>query len=527
MRMLRLYIFVILLSFSALISSAGDIEKTDYIQIILYGQSLSMGWEAPRAITTDSISGNYMLGSSPLVRGWEATPNKLNPLVATVWNNGGEQPIVSCVNVFSNLYRQNLESGQKFIGVTGGEGGQTIEKLSKECTNNGYYQSSFVKILDGTKAALGNEKTVSCPAVIFMQGEYNCNEESWYKNQGLMPGTNGTTDKNEYKRLLLILKNNMQNDIMQKYGQSQKPLFFIYQTSGWYLREKEMPISMAQYEFAEENDDVVFLNPHYALPDYGGGHLSTNGYRWYGEIMGKILYDELVDKKPYTPVYPKNFTVKDDSLTIEFHVPSPPLVLDTWTNAKASYYGFSVYKNGSTVLLKSVELKDNDKVVITANDHLTGEIEVVYAGNKTSGTGNLRDSYEYASMYRYFDDFADSKKETYTPKDMNGIKIYGQHYPMYNWSAGFYKKINQNSSSISTNAGSRISIYPNPAKDFIEIASIPDNSIIRIVDATGKVVETMVCSNEPMRIALNLSRGIYFIKIENDKSFMIEKLIVE
>ena len=57
-----------------------------------------------------------------------------------------------------------------------------------------------------------------------------------------------------------------------------------------------MPIVMSQIELAEENSDVVLLNPHYAMPDYDGGHLSTNGYRWYGELMSKSLIDD-DDKK--------------------------------------------------------------------------------------------------------------------------------------------------------------------------------------------------------------------------------------
>ena len=34
-----------------------------------------------------------------------------------------------------------------------------------------------------------------------------------------------TTDKQEYKRLLIQLKDNMQNDILKQYGQQEKPVF--------------------------------------------------------------------------------------------------------------------------------------------------------------------------------------------------------------------------------------------------------------------------------------------------------------
>jgi len=513
------FLFVLFICFISRICSANNIENTDYIQIIIYGQSLSMGWEAPRAITTNAIEGNYMLDNSPLMRGWLPTPTILNPLVASTWDNGGEQPIVSCVNVFSDLYRQNINPDQKFIGMTAGEGGQTIEKLSKECTNNGYYATSFLKTLNGTLSALKTGETVSCPAIVYMQGEFNCNELGWYQNQGLSPGTNGTIDKNEYKRLLLILKNNMQNDIMQKYGQSKKPLFFIYQTSGIYVKDKDMPVTMAQYEFAQENDDVVMLNPHYALPDYAGGHLSTNGYRWYGEIIGNILYDVVVENKTYTPIYPTNFTLDGNKLTIDFHVPQPPLVLDTWTNSKATYYGFSVYNNSSITLLQGVEVVDGNKVVLTANKDLSGkEIEIVYGGSKTNGTGNLCDSYNRISKYTYFNDSSDTKKESYTPTDKDGVKIYGRNYPMQNWSIGFYHKFNSFESAIAEIQSDKvIKMWPNPTTGIVNIKN--DNQFVSIFNFTG---ELLIQSKSNQLDISSFSNGIYFIKTGSTVSKLIK-----
>lgn len=436
-----LFLSLFLSLFQLIIVAGGNkrqIEKTDYVQIILYGQSLGMGWECPRAITTEALAGNYMIGDNVLMK-YNNGQAALNPLTATLWSQGGEQPVVSCMNVFSKMYRDNVDATQKFIAMTGGEGGQTIERLSKECTNSGFYYT-FTNILDKTTEALSStQSTVSCPAIIYMQGEYNCNNSSWYGGRGMTPGSDGTINKDVYKALLLKLKNNMQSDIMAKYGQSQKPLFFIYQTSGNYIKDKDMPITMAQLEFANENEDVVLLNPHYAMPDYNGGHLSTNGYRWYGETMGRIIYDELVDNKSYETLHPENFVVADSSVTIDYHVPALPLIFDTWTTPRVSNYGFCVYKNNNPVSIKKVEIQEN-KVVIACNDTLLGTIEVVYAGSTTSGSGNLRDSSTKTSMYSYFDDSSDSKKESYTPRTSDGVLLYNKPYPLENWSVGFYHK---------------------------------------------------------------------------------------
>lgn len=72
---------------------------------------------------------------------------------------------------------------------------------------------------------------------------------------------------------------------------------------------------------------------------------------------------------------------------------------------------------------------------------MNGTVEITYAGQGRSGSGNLRDSDKFHSMYTYFDDSADSLKENYTPEDEDGNKIYGKPYPMYNWCVAFYKQL--------------------------------------------------------------------------------------
>lgn len=435
------YIYLLVTFFILFLGTNAVAQTTDYLQIISYGQSLSMGWQAPRAITNLALDNNYMMGSDVNTL-YSSGATTLNPLVAKKWKSGGEQPIVSCVNTFSKAYRENINANQKFIAVSAGEGGKTIERLSKECTNDGYYESTFIKALDNTLAAINGE-TVSCPAIIYMQGEHN--SVAWRAaNQGLTPGTNGTLDKTVYKDLLLKLKNNMQADIVAKYGQSEKPLFFIYQTSGGYLQIKDIPVVMAQIEFAEENSDVVLLNPHYAMPDYSRGHLSTNGYRWYGELMSKTLIQKLVTNADVATLKATNFEIERDKIIIDYYVPTPPLVFDTWTTPMQSNYGFEIYQNGSIVDINSIDIIGENKVEITCGTNLTGKVEIVYAGTTVNGSGNLRDSDMATSMYTYYNDSADSLQESYTPTTQNGGSIYGQSYGLQNWSNAFYYSIGEN-----------------------------------------------------------------------------------
>jgi len=271
-----------------------------------------------------------------------------------------------------------------------------------------------------------------------MQGEHN------YTGSGLgmTSGTEATKDKDEYKALLLQLKNNMQADIMSIYGQSKKPLFFIYQTAGSYINRLDMSINMGQIEFAKENPDVFLLNPTYGTPDYGGGHLSTNGYRWYGELIAKSLYNIFVKGEMFRPITPHKFTVLGNALKIDFYVPRMPLVFDTWTKESISKNGFRIFADGTEVTINETKI-NNNSVILYCPTELKGTIEVTYAGQGRSGSGNLRDSDTYVSKYTYYDDreTSPSKRENYTPKDKDGNLIYGKPYPMYNWCCNFYKKI--------------------------------------------------------------------------------------
>ena len=418
-----------------------DIGSTDYSHIILYGQSLSMGWECPEVITTEPVENCYMIGSSPMINHGNDQSLSLNPLKAVKWASGGEQPVVALTNSFATLYNDNHSVPQKFIGTNCGEGGKSIERLMKQCTNGtNYYTTEFLDTINSAKSAVDTiDKTISCPAIFFMQGEYNYVSLT---GAGLEPDTDATSDKDQYKQYLMQLKNDMQADIMEKYGQSKKPLFFIYQVAGTYINRKDMSITMAQIEFAEENDDVFLMNSTYGMPDYNGGHLSTNGYRWYGEMMAKSMYQVFENRKQWNGLELANIQIDGKKVLCDFRVPVLPLVFDTWTKEERTNNGFRVFKDDSEITIEDISIEEN-RVIITTNTELTGTIEVTYAGQGPTGSGNLRDSDTFNSMYTYYDDreSAPNKRENYTPKDKDGNYIYGKKYPMYNWANHFYKKI--------------------------------------------------------------------------------------
>ena len=434
-----------------------------YQHFIMYGQSLSVGAQSYPVLSTENIPGNYMLSEQIWINYWNYSKSTLNPLVGKLakqdqsgrtdlypFTRSGtitaECPLYGAVNHLQK------KIGGNFIATSCGTGGRSIEELSKESkvSNRQHYVAEFKNaLLNGKRVAGEHGYSISCPAIFFMQGENNYEN----KGSGLEPGTKSTSDKGEYKRLFVTLKENMQQDILTVYGQSEKPVFITYQTGCQYGKIKELPIGMAQLEASNEHDDIICAGPVYPLPDRGG-HLDPNGYRWYGEMLAKVYYKTQVQGEDFKPLQPKKLMKMDNprQIRIQFHVPVPPLVLDTWTTSvKFENYGFEIYKDGIRQTLSNVEVEDDEVVITAAGDLSAGKLEVIYAGIGENGVlnrghGNLRDSDNYEACFTYVD--LDGKKdgEYVYPREpgnslrpVNEVKnSLGQPYPLYNWSVAFY-----------------------------------------------------------------------------------------
>ncbi|HEY5690726.1 MAG TPA: S8 family serine peptidase [Cyclobacteriaceae bacterium] len=75
-------------------------------------------------------------------------------------------------------------------------------------------------------------------------------------------------------------------------------------------------------------------------------------------------------------------------------------------------------------------------------------------------------------------------------------------------------------------ADNQINIYPNPAKDLLNVIGLKSNSWILLRDAVGKILFTNI-ANKDMTIPLgNVSAGIYFLQIENSEAIIIKKIAV-
>ncbi len=453
------------------IAQKVDTQKEKvYQHFIIYGQSLSTGHQSYPALTTGSVHGNYMIGEQVWINQGNRNFTILNPLKSALAltekksplsKNGGiaECPIVAAVN---HLRLKIKDASVNYIATSTGVGGKTIEQLSKHCRNKNLYQEGFLKAAFAAPQITVKERaSVTCPLIIWMQGEYNYWADT---TRGLMPSIPNTTKKDEYKALLLKLKEDMQNDVVSIYDQKHKPLFMTYQVGAQYTRGKTLEIGMAQLETANENDDVICAGPVYPMTDRGG-HLDANGYRWYGEMLAKAYYRTVIEGDPFIPLQPEELsrTANPRVIKIRFMVPKMPLVLDNYTTEEIKDYGFAVYNDNVRQQIKEVKVV-RDCVYITCKKDLSGVVEVTYAGaDEFKGHGNLRDSDDYKAYYTYIDQdkknsdgtfvFARDKdkdgnylslRPNYEPRDKSGNIIYDRPYPLYNFSVAFYYKLDKN-----------------------------------------------------------------------------------
>ena len=432
---------------------------TGYMHIIEYGQSLSIGTGSYQVITDTENENCKTLGND--IRNYDSSV--LGNLKAISTGNEGslaEDTGLSLSFILRNLFDRFVPNNTKFLTTSCGVGGYTVEMLSKNCTNGGdgktisetdnIYNKRFIKAIDNAKIAVA-ETNIVCPFIFYMQGETNALTKAG-NNMGIQPKTEASWTKELYKKRLLQLKNDMQADIMQKYGQSLKPMFFVYQTAtGWQNKFTE-DIPMAQLELSLENDDIILLPPHYHTPlaSTDNVHLNANGYRWCGEQYAKAIFETMIKGYRYKPFMPMNYELSEKELRIDFYVPVPPITIDKTLVEEKQNYGFAFkiggtysedlqnYSGGRSISPYKIEISGNS-IIFKFTEQINNSVfEVAYASPATEVQGNIRDSDEWVSMYDYKDENELQSNAQASNKDKY-VSLYGKKYPIYNWLISFYK----------------------------------------------------------------------------------------
>jgi hypothetical protein len=434
----------------------------DVNSIVIYGQSLAVGQETWPPLSKTQKFSNLMLGGAVTPNGTNTSYNQfatagLQPLIAkgvsgsTILTDpaiaaltpgdgaSAENVGIGMANSAAlHLARRLLADPKSFLVYCPAVGGKTIEQLSKVNSQDGVnlYLRFTSAVTQAHAAAVAASMSHSVTAIVFMQGEWD-----YVTTYGSTKAT-----KALYRAMLEQLRTDMIADIKAATGQTEDPVFIIYQTGGSYTADADgtgtagLHIGMAQLEFALANPKKVALaSPAYPVTDKGG-HLDANGSRWFGMFLAKAYRRLVIEGTEFRPLSPTKIEMPDAlTIRIHFHVPEPPLAfanvyaVNTATDYAAK--GFRVTDSGGAKVIASVSIVADTIVEIvlqSALDEATGRIW--YAGKTThNGNGNLRDSdTEVASEnYEYL-----AGTGMYASADIAALN--GKPYPLNNWCTAFY-----------------------------------------------------------------------------------------
>jgi len=443
----------------------------DFNTIIVYGQSLAMAQESWPALSTTQQFGNLMLGGD--VRptaldgaGWtQVSPTGLQPLVAKVRSGStgavlnsaavaaltpgdaarGENPGVGMANLASwMIQRRTMIAADPFIVLCPAVSGMTIEQLSKVNTQDGVdrysrYTAGLTQAHAAATTGANAGKTHTVAAIVYMQGEYD-----------YVTGLGSTkVTKAAYKAALAQMRLDMIADAKAITGQTEDPIFILYQTGATYTSDADsagapgLHVGMAQLEFALENPGkVAMAGPVYPVTDKGG-HLDPNGSRWFGMQLGKVFHRTVVEGTRFRPLSPtKVEQVTALKIRVHFHVPCPPLVFDTpYVMTTATDYpakGFRVTDTAGDVPITGVTITGGTMVDIALGRAIDAATARVWYASKTitNGNGNLRDSDPFLArdLYEY-------TAGTGQYAAANIPALVGSPYPLWNWATAFYLPI--------------------------------------------------------------------------------------
>ncbi|MBQ2794987.1 MAG: DUF4886 domain-containing protein, partial [Oscillospiraceae bacterium] len=432
----------------------------DLSHIVCYGQSFSNGSDAP-AYTDEIVDGVYVYGSITK----STTESTLLPLQLT---SGTQHPIASACNVLGKLFAdKNINT--KIVAGSYGVGGKTIAQLmsserqlqikeeegySYDILSSGRYEVFQSSVSAIAQYAKETGQSAACPIIVYLQGETDQNTDAQlgYPENPIRAGYGAGGDKEKYKEYMRRLKEDMQNEVMKAYGQTEKPLFMIYQVSGTYVRTKYSSINMAQLEFAQENEDVILVQTPYFTSHYTNSHhLTVNGYRWLGEYIAKYAYSALVEREKMWPMLPEKISVESENqIRMEVNKAENGLSIDTYTVENATnsknLYGFNLYIDNERFVPEKIEVSGKDIVITMPNNSpnlvLAESVYVQYGGQSANGTGNIRDNCSEKGFYEYLDDSNDigtgnNQGVSHSARKADGTSLIGEKYPMYNWLASF------------------------------------------------------------------------------------------
>jgi hypothetical protein len=384
-------------------------EHWDWNGVIGTGQSLAVGVEGLPLRATRPSYRNLKLelggGSFP-----ETKPDSPRLLVAPLCepirrfasgypapfpnNIYGETPHTCMASQITALVLSASGGQGDYVSVHSvvGESGQPLRALAKGAVpvdDTGLaYAASLFEVRALVRLARQARRSFGVAAIVLTHGEADA-------------------ENPDYEQGLLRLWRDYAADVAGLTGQQRSPLLLLTQQSSVPARPGAVAASALAALGASraEPQHVVCVGPRYPYeyaPD--AVHLQALGYDRLGEKYGQVFFERSVMKREWKPLAPISVERRADGVSVDFHVPVPPLVWDealpaphpsghAWANGR----GFELVADGRPALIDAVEIVGTQVMVRT---RASGRLVVRYAATasqkpRPGGSwrwGQLRDS---------------------------------------------------------------------------------------------------------------------------------------
>lgn len=164
------------------------------------------------------------------------------------------------------------------------------------------------------------------------------------------------------------------------------------------------PVTLAQLEAARNNPYIFLVSPKYQYQyDTTGLHLIDDHNIWNGEQHGKVIA-EILAGNGWQPLEPIKAVLEGRFITIYFHVPKPPLRVDTITLPEKENYGFEWVDNNSTTnTIQGLTINNQTIIIELAENTSGGIIRYAFTGTEEfhSRWGNIKDSDNTPSLHGF------------------------------------------------------------------------------------------------------------------------------
>jgi|GEM_PF-3414731 len=350
-----------------------------YYHVLITGQSLSTGsWGV------DSISGtfsdtqpydNYMLSqpaSSANLQGPLGTIAPLIPLVEPYYEyaikRSVETPATGMANTIAAL-DDPINPSYSIISTTHGFGAQPYSQLKK---NPVATAPPFL-----LRYSIGQQQVEKAYQEITTNPIFS---GGVYHPLGVVV-VHGETDQRNgeaanYEGYLNEFQADYQTDLIQFLQANNEPLITDYPMFITQMNSRgPSQMAIAQLDASKNNRNIHMVCPTYQYIYFDKTHLNGAAeYRHLGEMIGKVVHKVGVQKQAWKPLSPEKVTLKNQLISIDFHVPvgslvfdAPPHSIDSFTGVKTYYknYGFEYQddSNSAKIAVNGISISPTQNTV--------------------------------------------------------------------------------------------------------------------------------------------------------------------